>query len=492
MAMSVSGKAMSTKSEGFTKLPHGFHTRIGEFKDDKSYARLAVWLYHRCREGKSGDSYPSVPRMAKDLKLDDKTVTAARAWLKKNGWLTKTGEVESKAGKFSVPKMMTDVPTPINGSGDHTHSVGTDALQSMGMDGTQSIVAGSTGAEVVPSLEVDPKPVEPQEEEHRQSGEAGSQATASSIGLALLSAEQVLGLAGVKHLVEVDGWSLSESEQLSLVSLSQDFLFPDVMLWFAARCDWKGKRVKDFSKLALFYQTLRDRYTRWLDRAAEKENFNIHEQADWLQSVLDAYREQKAVMDEIKARDMAPAVPPATDSGTQTEFNMSDEAQPAEGSAKPFNMDDNDDELPAVNLIIECADCGSSEIYEDAYCRPCHNKRREMEFQVHHFLSTLKEGLDWNGLSPLAARAMIAECEGIDPIILLKWASGLKDAKSQLQEKLGIVDGQTLQNKWPALVERGKKTFMENGLSEAEFNAAVEKRYRKAFNRDWIRAAFED
>lgn len=97
--------------KGYTGIPHGFHSRIGEFKDGNSYARLAVWLYHRARESKEGTSYPSVPRIAADLKLDDDTVTKARNWLRKNGWM-KTVSTRASSGEFAIKVEQTIIPAP--------------------------------------------------------------------------------------------------------------------------------------------------------------------------------------------------------------------------------------------------------------------------------------------------------------------------------------------------------------------------------------------
>jgi hypothetical protein len=129
---------------GFTSIPHGFHARIAEFKDGKSYARLAVWLYHRAREGRDGTSYPSIPRMASDLDLKDNTVSEARTWLRANGWLTTVGHRDAESGRYAVPVERTAIP-PINGVGDHTLSTGMDQPPSTGLDPPRSSGDGFNG-----------------------------------------------------------------------------------------------------------------------------------------------------------------------------------------------------------------------------------------------------------------------------------------------------------------------------------------------------------
>ena len=147
------------KKTGFTKLPHGFHKRIVDFKDGKSYTRLAVWLYHRCREGKDGTSYPGLRLIEEELDLKEDTVVQARRWLQDNGWLTKTGTVPSRDGQYAVPVMMTSIPSPLKGDGSRTRSKGMDRTRSTDdtvpfervLDGTLS-----TGTEAVPSCEAVP------------------------------------------------------------------------------------------------------------------------------------------------------------------------------------------------------------------------------------------------------------------------------------------------------------------------------------------------
>jgi len=157
--MRLKGFGQMPKKTGFTKLPHGFHKRIVDFKDGKSYTRLAVWLAHRCREGKDGTSYPGLRLIEEELDLKEDTVVQARRWLQDNGWLTKTGTVPSRDGQYAVPVMTTSIPSPLKGDGSRTPSKGTDRTRSTDdtvpfervWDGTLS-----TGTEVVPSCEVVP------------------------------------------------------------------------------------------------------------------------------------------------------------------------------------------------------------------------------------------------------------------------------------------------------------------------------------------------
>src|ERR1700678_2901804 len=147
------------KKSGFTKLPHGFQKRIGDLKDGKSYARLAVWLFHHCMEGKPGTSWPSLPTMSQELKLDEDTIINARRWLLDNGWLSKTGDSAKHKGRFAVPIMATAVPYPINGVGTVPNQrVPTVPVEQGGAVPNQlgRHRTESTGTEVVPTEEVAP------------------------------------------------------------------------------------------------------------------------------------------------------------------------------------------------------------------------------------------------------------------------------------------------------------------------------------------------
>jgi hypothetical protein len=96
-----------SKSNGFSKLPHGFHKRLREFNE----SRLKVWLAHRCMEGKAGTSYPSVETIAAYTGLNIHTVSTARKWLRDNGWLVSKGQSRAPRGRFSVPVEHTEVPS---------------------------------------------------------------------------------------------------------------------------------------------------------------------------------------------------------------------------------------------------------------------------------------------------------------------------------------------------------------------------------------------
>ena len=93
-------------SKGFSQIPHGFHKRIAEL----SGAQLKVWLAHRCREGKTGESYPSLDRLAEDTGLHIDAVKDARKWLRTNDWLASSGQRRAAQGKFSIPIEHTTIP----------------------------------------------------------------------------------------------------------------------------------------------------------------------------------------------------------------------------------------------------------------------------------------------------------------------------------------------------------------------------------------------
>jgi hypothetical protein len=134
------------KKNGFTKLPHGFHKRIVDFKDGKSFARLAVWLAHRCMEGKEGTSYPSLKRLKEYTGLGLGAVKHARRWLRANGWLVSTGQKHAATGRFGVPIEHTAVPSTVDGS--KTHGAGASKTHGKGL----STADGSKTTEVVPSI----------------------------------------------------------------------------------------------------------------------------------------------------------------------------------------------------------------------------------------------------------------------------------------------------------------------------------------------------
>jgi hypothetical protein len=163
-----------TKSAGFTQIPHGFHERIAEL----SGAQLKVWLAHRCREGKDGDSYPSLTRLTQDTGLDIHTVTDARRMLRETGWLESTGQTRASHGQFSIPYQHTVVPPPVSGKptngagtgtagGKSTNRLGTKPTNGAGTKSTNrpstKTASGKGTTEVDPSLEVDPIQVDPVE-----------------------------------------------------------------------------------------------------------------------------------------------------------------------------------------------------------------------------------------------------------------------------------------------------------------------------------------
>jgi hypothetical protein len=96
---------------GFSQLPHGFHERIAEL----SGAQLKVWLAHRCREGKAGESYPSLDRLARDTGLHVDAIKDARKWLRANGWLLSSGQTHTARGRFSIPIERTAIPEIVGG-----------------------------------------------------------------------------------------------------------------------------------------------------------------------------------------------------------------------------------------------------------------------------------------------------------------------------------------------------------------------------------------
>jgi hypothetical protein len=97
---------MAPKKIGFSQLPHGFHERISEL----SGSQLKVWLAHRCREGKKGESFPSIERLAQDTGICADAVKDARKWLRENGWLTSSGQKRTGRGLFSIPIEHTTIP----------------------------------------------------------------------------------------------------------------------------------------------------------------------------------------------------------------------------------------------------------------------------------------------------------------------------------------------------------------------------------------------
>jgi hypothetical protein len=145
---------MSKKSNGFTKLPHGFHKRLREIKG----VRLAVWLAHRCEEGKEGTSYPSLKALAGYTGYDDTTVKEARKWLRKHGWLVSRGQSHTSKGKFSVPIEHTVVPV-VGKTDDGKSSSGLVGKADHGAVGFSD--DGKADSEVDPVLEVVPQQVHP-------------------------------------------------------------------------------------------------------------------------------------------------------------------------------------------------------------------------------------------------------------------------------------------------------------------------------------------
>ncbi len=97
------------RSNGYTKLPHGFHKRLWELKG----ARLAVWLAHRSMEGKAGTSYPSLQTLAECTGYDPTVIKLARKWLREKQWLVSTGQNHTAKGKFSVPVERTAIPRTV-------------------------------------------------------------------------------------------------------------------------------------------------------------------------------------------------------------------------------------------------------------------------------------------------------------------------------------------------------------------------------------------
>lgn len=144
-------------SAGFSKIPHGFHLRLKELTG----AEIKVWLAHRCREGKAGESYPSLDRLAEDTGLSRGTVKVARKGLRNKGWLTTTGQKRSDRGKFSVPIEHTEIPPVVDDGGTKTvpRSGGTKTRP---RNGYEKPAAVKSYPEVDPalSLEEDPERVE--------------------------------------------------------------------------------------------------------------------------------------------------------------------------------------------------------------------------------------------------------------------------------------------------------------------------------------------
>jgi hypothetical protein len=147
---------MSKKSNGFSKLPHGFHKRLKELTG----SRLKVWLVHRCMEGKGGTSYPSLKALAECTGLDDSTVKEARKWLREHGWLVSEGQSHTAKGKFSVPVEKTVIPV-VGKADDGKGSHGLVGKADHGAVG--NTVVGKADSEVDPSddVEVDPIQVDP-------------------------------------------------------------------------------------------------------------------------------------------------------------------------------------------------------------------------------------------------------------------------------------------------------------------------------------------
>jgi hypothetical protein len=137
------------KKNGFTKLPHGFHKRIG----DLSGVELKVWLCHRCMEGKDGTSYPSLETLAEYTGCCTDKICRARASLRKRGWLKETGTMPSANGRFSVPVMTTVVP-PLyeKDKGDHCTKDTTDGCTKDTSTVVQNTATVKSTTEVVPPI----------------------------------------------------------------------------------------------------------------------------------------------------------------------------------------------------------------------------------------------------------------------------------------------------------------------------------------------------
>jgi hypothetical protein len=150
----------SEKTKGFTQIPHGFHKRIAELKG----ARLAVWLVHRCMEGRAGSSWPSLATLETFTGYDRHAIQRARSWLRANGWLVKGGESRTDKGKFSVPVEHTAVPQAQNAPRDEGTKCAYGLAQNAPTVQAQNTAAVKQGTEVVPpSFEVDPFEADPGE-----------------------------------------------------------------------------------------------------------------------------------------------------------------------------------------------------------------------------------------------------------------------------------------------------------------------------------------
>jgi hypothetical protein len=170
-------------SNGFSKIPHGFHTRLREL----SGLQLKVWLAHRCMEGQKGVSYPSLAALAQYTGANERRIIPARKWLRDNGWLTTTKQMRTRHGYFSVPTEHTTIPEPPIGQnvppapiGQNVPTVslplGQNVRSAVGQN-ARTDARTKCPTEVDPSFEVDPNELHPPNPPTEYGRTAGSQNT---------------------------------------------------------------------------------------------------------------------------------------------------------------------------------------------------------------------------------------------------------------------------------------------------------------------------
>ncbi len=78
--------------------------------DELQGAQLKVWLAHVMDSDSNGMTDLSVEWVARLTGLNDDTVTAARTWLAKNGWLTPQPGAGRRGGKFAQKEFQVTLP----------------------------------------------------------------------------------------------------------------------------------------------------------------------------------------------------------------------------------------------------------------------------------------------------------------------------------------------------------------------------------------------
>jgi hypothetical protein len=184
-------KSVSTKSGGFSKIPHGFYRRIRELTG----AQIKVWLAHRCMEGRDGFSYPSLDSLSTYTGITKSGIKCARKFLRDNGWLVSDGNVRTAKGHFSVPRERTQIP-PVDwkpGHGEMSDGSPKTGLRTPWPGKTAAVKTGDgfSGPEVVPSSEV--VPCEGPEVNSVAVGDAMPQTSRRSVAH-LLSTKELKGL----------------------------------------------------------------------------------------------------------------------------------------------------------------------------------------------------------------------------------------------------------------------------------------------------------